>query len=293
MTRTDVTFRSGDDECAAWLHRPADNRGLVPCVVMAHGFSMTRDQGLETYAEELTAAGAAVLVFDFRHLGDSGGQPRQAFSAAAQKADFVAAVECARGLDGVDPEGIVLWGFSFSGGTALDVAADDPRIAGAFLVNPFLDGLHRTLGTLRRTPWVTLRIVVAALGYVLRAKPLIPVTGAPGTLAAMAWEGEAEGFGAAGGPDTTWRNEIAPAVFLTVALHRPVRRAAQLVCPVWISLGERDITVSARAVEKAASRAPHAELHRYDADHFEPFHSDVQSVMASDQADWLRRTILS
>ena len=293
MTRTDVTFRSGGAECAAWLYRPVDADGPVPCVVMAHGFSMTRDQGLAPYAEELAAAGAAVLVFDFRHLGDSGGEPRQAFNAAAQKRDLVAAVACARELDGIDPDRIVLWGFSFSGGTALNVAADDPRIAGAFLVNPFLDGLHRTLGTLRRTPWVTVRIVAAALSYVVRRRPLIPVTAAPGELAAMAWEGEAEGFAASGGPGTTWRNEIAPAVFLTVALHRPVRRARELVCPVWISLGERDITVSDRAVEKAASRAPHAELHRYDADHFEPFHSAVQSVMAADQADWLRRTILS
>jgi dienelactone hydrolase len=293
MNREDVTFRSGGDDCAAWLYRADNADGLTPCVVMGHGFSMTRDQGLEAYAQQLAAAGVAVVVFDFRHLGDSGGQPRQSFKASAQKQDFVAAVAYARGIEGVDPERIIVWGFSFSGGTAVNVAVEDSRIAGAILANPFLDGRHRVLGTVRRTPLVALRVMAAALMDLTGRRRLIPVTGGPGTLAAMAWEGEAEGFAASGGPQSTWRNEISPAVFATVAFHRPVSRAARLACPVWISLGERDITVSRRAIERLSARAPHAELHRYDVDHFEPFHSDQQGVMAADQADWLRRTMLT
>ena len=40
-----------------------------------------------------------------------------------------AAVAFARELDGVDPERIVLWGTSWSGGHVVYVGADDPRIA--------------------------------------------------------------------------------------------------------------------------------------------------------------------
>jgi dienelactone hydrolase len=291
MNRTDVSFQSGGDDCAAWLYRPDDADGLVPCVVMGHGFSMTKDQGLDGYARQLASAGVAVVVFDFRHLGDSGGQPRQSFATSAQKQDFVAAVAYARGVEGIDPEHIIVWGFSFSGGTAVDVAVDDARIAGAILVNPFLDGRHRVLGTVRRTPWVAIRVMAAALMDIAGRRRFIPVTGPPGTVAAMAWEGEAEGFAQSSGPQSTWRNEISPAVFATVGFHRPVRRAARLACPVWISLGERDITVSRWAIERFADRAPRAELHRYDVDHFEPFHTAAQDVMAKDQADWLRRSI--
>ncbi len=68
------------------------------------------------------------------------------------------------------------------------------------------------------------------------------------------------------------------------------KKAAQLTCPVWVGLGERDVSVSKRAIERFADRAVDAELHRYDVDHFEPFHGAPPEVIAADQADWLRRT---
>ena len=60
---------------------------------MAHGFSLTRHDGLASYAERLAGARIAVLVFDHRYLGDSGGQPRQRFRKRDQLADWRAAVE--------------------------------------------------------------------------------------------------------------------------------------------------------------------------------------------------------
>ncbi len=62
MEREDLTFPSGDGHCAAWLYRPASGGDAVPCVVMAHGFSLTRHDGLADYAERLAEAGVAVLV---------------------------------------------------------------------------------------------------------------------------------------------------------------------------------------------------------------------------------------
>ena len=290
MTPEDVAFGSGSDECAAWLYRPSGVSGLVPCVVMAHGFSMTRHDGLREYADALVGAGVAVLVIDHRHLGDSGGEPRQRFRASEQADDVRAAVSWARGLPGVDPERIVLWGFSFAGGTAVNVAAGDPRIAGLVLVCPFLDGRSRVLGTLRRTPLVATRIMGAALMDMSGRHTTIPVTGAPGSYAAMAFEGEEAGFTASARDASPWRNEISPGVFATVAFHRPVRRARALSMPVWVCLGEDDVTVSRTAIERLASRAPHAELHRYRVDHFGPCLPPQQALIAKDQADWVRRT---
>ncbi len=99
MTREDVTFQSGGDEIAAWLYP-----GGSTCVVMAHGFSLTRHDGLDTYATALNQAGATVLVFDHRYLGDSGGEPRQRVRVKQQAEDYRAAVAYARQLDGVDPD---------------------------------------------------------------------------------------------------------------------------------------------------------------------------------------------
>ena len=50
------------------------------------------------------AAGYAALVFDYRHLGDSGGEPRQLIDIGRQHDDWRAAIAYARGLDGVDAE---------------------------------------------------------------------------------------------------------------------------------------------------------------------------------------------
>ena len=110
---------------------------------MAQGFSLTRHDGLATYAEALARAGAAVLVYDHRGLGDSDGEP-QWISPFGQIDDRRAAVAFARRLDGVDPNRIVVWGYSMGGGGAVAVAATDPRVAAAILVCPHLDGRWRT-----------------------------------------------------------------------------------------------------------------------------------------------------
>src|SRR4051794_37949849 len=44
MERNDVQFLSGRDHCVGWLYWPSTvtSDRTVPCVVMAHGFSLTR-----------------------------------------------------------------------------------------------------------------------------------------------------------------------------------------------------------------------------------------------------------
>jgi len=254
---------------------------------MAHGFSLTRHDGLEQYAEALVAAGAAVVVFDHRYLGDSGGTPRQRFRVEHQRQDYRAAVNYARRLDGVDGEQIIIWGFSFSGGTAVEVAAADARIAGLILLCPFLDGLARVMKAAKSSPGLVAWILPRALKDKIGAHTLISVTGQPGEHAAMTFPGEAEGIAAAVASDSPWRNEISPGLFLTLALYRPVSRAARIGCPTWIGLGERDITVSNPASEKFAAASPRAELHRYDVDHFGAFHEPAAEQIRADQAEWL------
>ena len=90
--RTDVTFRSGDDWCAGWLYRPEGFEGPRPLMVMAHGFSGTKELRLPAYAERFCAAGIGVLLFDYRHFGASGGEPRELLDISRQHADFHSAL---------------------------------------------------------------------------------------------------------------------------------------------------------------------------------------------------------
>lgn len=73
MTATTRTsFPSGRDRCAAWITYP-DGTAPHPVVVLVHGFGATRQMRLEQYEQAFAGAGIAVLSFDFRTIGASGG----------------------------------------------------------------------------------------------------------------------------------------------------------------------------------------------------------------------------
>ncbi len=256
---------------------------------MANGFSLTRHDGLPRFAELFAAAGYHVLLFDHRYLGDSGGEPRQRFRIAAQEEDWRNAFAFAQARAGAE-NGLIVWGYSFSGAHATRIAADRDDVAALLLLCPFADGLKRVLKTSPAlSAWVTPR----ALRDLAGAHNLIPVTGQPGERAAMTFPGEADGFARTIAEGSPWRNEISPGVFAVVGMHRPVRWAKRIACPTWVGLGERDVTVDGAAVERLAERVPRAELHRYPYDHFEPFGPEASERIAADQIDFLARNGLS
>ena len=281
VERRDANF--GD--CAAWLYGPA-GPGPHPCVVMAHGFSLTRHDALPQYAEAFAEAGFATLVFDYRHLGDSGGDAGR-FRVSEQRRDWRDAIAHARALPNVDAERIVLWGYSFGGGHVVEAAAADSRIAAVLALMPFLDGLPRVLkNPLGQTTWIVPRAIADRLGRRVR----VPATAPPHEHGAMALPGEFDGFRQSVGPGSSWRNEIGPGLFLTVAFFRPVANASKLRMPVWFGLGERDISVSPSAIRKAAARAQNAELTTYPTyDHFGGLHGDGPALVAADQLAFLRK----
>ena len=108
---------------------------------MAHGFGGTKDSGLLPFAEAMAEAGLDVLLFDYRGFGESSGEPRQFAWPPRHREDYGAAIDYARGLDGVDLERIVLWGTSWSGGHVVYAAAADPAIAAVISQSPDLDGI--------------------------------------------------------------------------------------------------------------------------------------------------------
>jgi len=284
MGRTDVSFVSAGIRCAAWLYLPPNSDSDVACVVMTHGFGLTRVDGLARYAEALTQAGAAVLVYDSRYLGDSEGEPRQRIRVAEQRADRFAAIAFARTLDGIDPNKIFVWGYSLSGGTAIEAAAADQRVAGAILLCPFADGRWRSNRSMRTQPRNTLWALSRAIN-----DARIPASAEPGHRGALTFPGEFDGFRSVVAPG--WRNEVHAAIALPLPFWRPVALARKLHCPMLIQAGLRDISVSARAIDQLAHRAPRVVLKRYDTDHFQPFHQDHQTQVIADQMDWLRATI--
>lgn len=165
-SRADVWFDSGGTACAGSFYRPQGVGAAVACVVMAHGAAGTKDLGLSAYAEGFVGAGLAVLLFDYRHFGASGGQPRQLIDIARQLDDYRFAVRFARTCEGVDPTRIALYGTSLSGGHVLAVAASDPLIAAVVSRVPFA-GVEFGRAS-PRSRVATLRLVAAAAWDSLR-----------------------------------------------------------------------------------------------------------------------------
>jgi hypothetical protein len=286
--RQDVEIRSGDDAVAAWFYPAAGTASRAPCIVMSHGFSLTRHDGLEPYAEAFAAAGTHVLVFDPRYLGDSGGLPRQRFRIAEQQQDWQAVVRSVRGRPDVDPARLGAWAYSFAGGSVADLLARGSLdVRAALLLCPMVDGLRRAL----TAPTLdVLRLVPYAVRDRLGSHVTVPVTAEPGALGAMTLPGEAKGFAASVPPGSSWRNEISPGVLLGLPMFRPAHRAGRIKAPLWVGRCADDITVDAQAVARTATEAPRGELHDFAGDHFAPFTGQVTAdVIDAQLAFWSRQ----
>ncbi|UXA19970.1 alpha/beta hydrolase [Mycobacterium sp. SMC-4] len=290
MTRHDIRIPAHGEQIAVYLYRPPVSDRAVPCVVMAHGFTGTRDDGLPEYAETFCRAGYAVALFDYRYFGASSGQPRQLLDIAEQRRDYHTVIEWARRQDGIDPDRIVVWGSSFSGGHVLAVAAEDRRIAAVIAQAPFTDAL----ASLREVPLSnTPRILLAAARDQVgawRGQPprTVAAVGAPGTLAAMTSPDAKTGFEAILGPDSLWRNEFAARLMFRFAFYRPGRRAADLPMPVLLCVCDDDVVTPPGPTIAAAHRAPRGELRRYPYGHFDIYH-DPQ--VRADQLEFLQRVV--
>jgi dienelactone hydrolase len=290
MDRRDVSFDSSGTRCAAWLYG-ADGPEAQACVVLAHGFGAVRTARLDAYAERFASAGLAALAFDYRYFGDSGGEPRQLLDVPRQLDDWRAAIRFARGLEGVDPERIVLWGTSFSGGHVAVLAAEDARVAAAISQAPFADGIAalRAAG-----PADGARMTVAGLRDAiarLRGQPpfMIPIVGPPGRTAVMNSPDAEPGYRAMFPPGAEFRNEVAARITLRVGFYRPFRAAPRINCPWLVCVADDDAVTPPQPALKWAARAPRAEVRRYACGHFDIYRGERFDRAVEDQLDFLAR----
>jgi pimeloyl-ACP methyl ester carboxylesterase len=292
--REDHEFTSGGDSCAAWLYRPDDPAGEqsgLPVVVLAHGFTATREESLVRFAERFADAGMLALTFDYRGFGDSGGDERQVLSIRRQLEDVAAALSFARSVAGVDPAKVALWGSSFGGGLTLETAAKDHSLACAVAQVPFADG-PSMLGAV--PPANAARLTAKALADIRerrRGGPrmMIPAAGPPGTLAAMTSADALPGFEAIKAEGSRHENRVAAAIAVETLSWRPGSKAARIECPLLVQVATRDLDTPPAAAAKAAARAPRGELRRYDCGHFDVYLDPWFEAVVADQIQFFSR----
>jgi dienelactone hydrolase len=293
--RHDVTFISDGTPCAAWLYRP-DGVENPPVVVMAHGFAAFRELRLDAYAARFAQAGYAALVFDYRHWGASGGQPRRILDIGRQHADWRAAIAYARSLDNVDTTRVVGWGSSFGGGHVLDLAAHDYDLAAAIVQVPHISG---PASGFAQSPKLVSRLIVAAIrdqvgAWLGRPPHRVKSIGRPGDLAMMTSPGAYDLVERMAGDQLEQllaENDVAARIALRVPFYSPGRHAATITAPTLVQLATKDDVTPYAKAQKIVTRIPHGEVRSYDCTHFEPYLDPHFEGIVSDQISFLDRHV--
>ncbi len=291
MTQQECQFQSGDCFCAATLYLP-NTSVPAPCVVMAHGFSAVRDQSLDDFASYFCQSGLAVLLFDYRYLGDSGGQPRQQISVKQQHQDWHAAIHYAKNLEQVDSSKIALFGTSLSGGHVQVIAAQDKSISAVVSQVPFCDGLRNILSD-HYMIFSLPAFVFAAIDWVASLFSLpaltIPVVGRIGTTAAMTRAEIRKGYYDMCGKKSKWQNRVVARSILSIPFYRPIKYTQAIQCPILYSLVVADDILPDQYARQAAAKAPFSEIKNYHCKHFDVYLEPVWKELAKDQVAFLLR----
>ena len=290
-TREQVRFRSVDADCAGVVFRP-DGDGPAPCVVLAHGFGALKEGGPTRVAERYADAGFACLAFDYRHFGESGGEPRQLVDVGRQLDDWRAAVDYARRLDGVDAARLAVWGSSFGGGHVIGIAAEDSRIAAAVAQVPYTDGIAslRSVGAANVLRMAIPGLIDQAGALIGRAPRHLAIVGPPSSAAVMNSPDAEPGYRAMFDDGFEWRNEVVARAALRFPAYRPGPRAADVRCPLLLQVAADDVLTPPAPAIGAAGRAPHGELITYAGlGHFDVYRGDPYERAVADQLEFLRR----
>lgn len=166
-----VRFPTADGLTLSGWYRPGHNGAAI---ILQHGYRSNSQQMLPA-AQVLARHGYAVLCFDFRGHGDSGGD--HVTFGLEEVRDTAAAVAWLDQQAGATPLRLGILGNSMGGATAILAAAEQPRLAavateGAFAALPDEIGVGIRLRThLPARPLATLFLLEAAheTGYPLRA----------------------------------------------------------------------------------------------------------------------------
>lgn len=294
--REELHFKSGDGSCAAWLLRPHPINALpCPVVVMAHGFTATREDGLLPYAEQFAREGIATLAFDYRGFGDSNGGEPQVVNIDREREDLRSAIDFARGLDGIDPRRVALWGSSFGGGLALDVAARTMALSCVIAQVPFTDGPS----ALRAVPARTSAALAARALADLRShrsngtRVMVPAAGEPGSVAMMTSPDALSGFESIVGKASRHINTVAAGIALATLAWRPGRSARRIECPLLVQVASNDAITPAAPAARAAAAARRGELRRYACGHFDVYNSPWFEPVVADQLEFLKRHLMT
>lgn len=122
-----VTYRSQGTEVVGNLFTPAAP-GRKPAVVIIGPVAFVKEQSPVQYASRLVREGYTTLIFDPRHHGESGGEPRGQESGPAKVTDLLASIDYLAAREDVDPERIFVLAICQGVNWGIEAATLDRRV---------------------------------------------------------------------------------------------------------------------------------------------------------------------
>lgn len=292
--RQDVSFESGGLTCRGWLYRPDTSDGLLPVVVMSHGVTAVIEQHLAGYAERFAREGYAVLVFDYRFLGLSDGEPRGQAIPHLQHEDIRAALSFVGTQPGIDASRIALWGTSFSGGHALFVGALDPRIKTVVVQVPALNIPHALIALITKPVFDGLLGMLAHDQAVRNSggeRGWLPVVNEPGQPAFLAASDAYEWFTSSAALAPSWVNRISLESIARAAEYVP-DAFIELISPkpLLMQVATKDSLIPHQLARQAFHRAGEPKrMEVFECGHFDPYTVEPwHSQFLEGQVRWLK-----
>lgn len=276
--RQDISFRANGVDLAAWFYPAADG---APVVVMSHGLSAIRRMNLDDVARVFQQAGLAVLCYDHRCFGDSGGEPACEADPWAQVRDMRDAISFARTLDGIDPERLGIWGTSYSGGHVLTVGALDRRVKCVVSQVPFTHGA-RTFEA-----WVPEKARARTLERMTKDREARYAGSAPETVPAAMEGSETEEWAKASDKEGRYPNKLTLRSLEMIREYEPHQFAARVApTPLMMIVADRDTQTPVEGqIETYELAGEPKKLVRLDCRHYDPYLSHIDQA-AGAARDW-------
>jgi fermentation-respiration switch protein FrsA (DUF1100 family) len=271
--------------------------GPAPLVVMAHGFSATKEMYLDDFAEHFAGGGLGVLVYDNRNFGDSGGEPRGELDPWQQIRDYRTAITWATTQPWADPDRIGVWGSSYSGAHVLVVAALDKRVKAAVSQVPLVSGLANARRLIRADAFAGLREMFdadRAARYAGKEPAMIQVVWDkdPSEPCALPTEDSHDFFlGPILERAKTWRNEVTLRSVEMFVEYEPGAYIADIApTPLMMVVAAKDhLTVADLSLEYFERARQPKELVLLPGGHFDAYVGEAFAESAPQQLAWFRK----
>jgi alpha-beta hydrolase superfamily lysophospholipase len=265
-------------------------------IILGNGIGGTMDCSNKDVAQTFSQHGYRAIAFDYRHFGESQGQPRQHFSINKQLQDWDSVIHYAKSSSqGGDAQKIVLWGTSFGGSHVLTLGAEREDIDAIIAQCPNVDFFETVISTdFIRLSKLTFNALLDLFLRQLGRKPkLIPLVGKPDSSALMITDDAQYGYPEHAAKSRCWKNEITAGFALFLFLYRPIKKACFIKAPLLVCVCNRDSIANPQLAKQAALIARRGKSLSYDCDHFELYEQRFSEQAFKDQLSFLNENGMS